>query len=116
MHFVGELALLYSWYTCRGNNFFSHKHCAVYKIYPQSETPQLTLISYLPIGPRVQPPVFLLHNRVVWYTLYDDRIVFRVWDYELNHSISFSTEMDVEGFDYYLEVFIPIFSKFLLMF
>ena len=69
-------------------------HWFVYEIYPQSETPQLTQVAHLN-GPL---PVFiethLLPNKIVWYKGYGDRLVFMVWDYRLNHSTTFSADIN----------------------
>ena len=85
---------------------FRYKNCSVYEIYPQSETPHLTQIAYLNFDPSKDPPAHLLPATVVWYGFYEDnRIVFRVWDYRLNHSISFSVDVDVDIFERNLEVY-----------
>ena len=71
------------------NSFCSGGPCHVYEIHPRSETPQFTLIR------ATHPPFYkngarLLPNKVVWYSIHRCRTVFVVWDYRLNHSISFS--------------------------
>ena len=90
------------------NSFFSHQNCYVYEIYPQSKTPHLTQIAYLDFNDRSKySPAYLLPGTVVWYSFYENRIVFRVWDYRLNHSISFSVDVtvDVDGIESDLEVY-----------
>jgi hypothetical protein len=85
--------------------FVFRETCSVYEIYPQSETPRLTRIAHLVV---FDPPMwaFLLPRTVIWCYSVMDRIVLRVWDYRLNHSISFSVV--VNNFDYKPEVyFIP---------
>ena len=70
-------------------------YCSVYEIYPQSESPHLTKIAHLDFSPTKDPPVHLLPETVIWFAFYPDkRIVFKVWDYRLNHSISFSVDVD----------------------
>jgi hypothetical protein len=73
-------------------NSFFRKKCSVYEIYPQSETPYLTQIARLDHGPSGNSPVHLLPGTVIWYKLCENRTIFRVWDYQLNHSISFSVD------------------------
>ena len=63
--------------------------CSVYEIYPQSETPQLIQIAHLDFDPSMDPPARLLPDKVIWYGFYEDKMVFRVWDFRVNHSISF---------------------------
>ena len=92
------------------NLFFRYEDCSVYEIYPQSETPHLTKIAHLDFDPAKDPPAHLLPGIVIWYGFYEDRIVFRVWDYRLNHSISFSVDIDVDKFERNLEVYF-ILSK-----
>ena len=86
------------------NSFFSCQNCSVYEIYPQSEMPHLTKIAHLEFDSINYSPVHLLPGTVIWFDLNDDMIVFRVWDYRLNHSISFSVDIDVYKFDRNLEV------------
>ena len=86
------------------SKFVFRETCSVYEIYPQSETPRLTRIAHLVV---FDPPLcaFLLPGTVIWCYSVMDRIVLRVWDYRLNHSIGFSV---VDNFDYNPEVyFIP---------
>jgi hypothetical protein len=90
------------------NSFLRDENCSVYEIYPESETPHLTKIGHL--DPCMDPRAFLLPGTVVWYGFYRDRIVFRVWDYQLNHSISFSVDVDVQKFGFDIEVYF-IFPK-----
>jgi len=66
--------------------------CHVYEIYPQSETPQLIQIAQLDFDPSTVAEAHLLPDKVIWSRFCDDRIVFTIWDFRLNHSISFSTE------------------------
>ena len=56
--------------------------------------------------------MLVLPGTVIWYGYYEDGIVFRVWDYRLDHSIlvSFSIDVDVNKFERKLEVFF-ILSK-----
>ena len=90
------------------NSFFRFD-CSVYEIYPQSEIPHLTQVAHLDFNPTKVPSARLLPDTVIWYGSYEYRVVFRVWDYRMNYSISFS--VDVE-FDCNLEVHI-IHSKVL---
>ena len=92
------------------NWFLRYIGCSVYEIYPQNETPHLNQIAHLGFDPSKDPLAQLLPGTVIWSGLYEDRIVFRVWDYRLNHSISFSVDVDVEKFDFDVEVYF-IFSK-----
>ena len=78
------------------NLFFRCKNCSVYEIYPQSEMPHLTKIAHLDFDPTKYSPAHLLPGMVIWYGFYYDMMVFRVWDYRLNHSISFSVDIDVD--------------------
>ena len=89
------------------NLFFRYtgQNCSIYEIYPESETPNLTQIAHLDLDPSKSPGVCLLPGTVIWHDLYRDRIVFRVWDYRLNHSISFSVDVDVDNFDFDLKVY-----------
>ena len=91
------------------NLFLRCDICSVYEIYPQSETPHLTQIAHLGFDSRVFLTL-LTPGIVIWYRFYEDRIVFRVWDYRLNHSISFSVDVDVEKFEFNIEVYF-ILSK-----
>ena len=81
------------------NSFFRYENCSVYEIYPQSETPHLTQIAHLDFDHFENPSFYLLPGTVIWYRFYADRIVFRVWDYRLNHSINFSVDVDVDKFE-----------------
>ena len=81
--------------VCVVNLFSRHENCSLYEIYPQNETPHLTQIAHLDFDPSMDPRACLLPDTVIWYGFYSDRIVFRVWDYRLNHSISFSVDTDV---------------------
>jgi hypothetical protein len=94
------------------NSFFRYfNNCFVYEIYPQSETPHLTQIAHLVFGPtRDYSRAHLLPGTVIWCDFDDDGIIFRVWDYRLNHSRSFSVDVDVEKFKFNVEVYF-ILSK-----
>ena len=64
--------------------------CSVYEIYPQNETPRLTQIAHLDFVPHTK--TFLLPGTVIWGDCSMERMIFRIWDYRLNHSISFVVE------------------------
>ena len=93
------------------NLFFRNANFSIYEIYPESETPHLTEIAnfYTDLNNVPQPLTYLLPGTVIWYEFYEDRIVFIVWDYQLNHSTSFSVDIDV---DFGLKVYF-IFSNVL---
>ena len=56
--------------------------------------------------------VFLLPGTVIWRdAYYRDRIVFRVWDYRLNHSISFSAAVDADNFNFKRDIEVFKFFK-----
>jgi len=76
----------------------NEKSCSVYEIYPQSKTPHVTQIAHLDFNTSEVPLADLLPGVVIWYSFYRDRIVFRVWDYRLNHSISFSANVSTGKF------------------
>ena len=80
---------------------FFRSHCSVYEIYPQSETPHITLIAHLGLDPSNDPQVHLLPDTLIWFGFNEDRdhIVFRVWDYRLNHSISFTVDVSDSDYD-----------------
>ena len=80
--------------------------CSVYEIHPRSETPRLTRIAHLV---DFDPPiyVYLLLGTVIWRYSVMDRIVIKVWDYQLNHSVTF---VIVNNFGYQREVYF-ILSK-----
>ncbi|KAF8802153.1 hypothetical protein BYT27DRAFT_6771427 [Phlegmacium glaucopus] len=82
--------------------FSSHTGCSVYEVYPQSETPQLTQIAHLDFDSSKDPPAYLLPDRVIWSAFYEDMIVFRVWDFRENYSISFSADVDAKRLGYNL--------------
>ena len=85
--------------------FIYRTHCSVYEIYPQSEKPHLTQIARLDFDPPVHcRAAYLLPSTVIWRVFHLDRIIFRVWDYRLNHSICFSVDVNVEKFEYNLDV------------
>ena len=77
----------------------------VYEIYPQSETPHLTQIAHHDFDPSMDPQLeaCLLPDSVIWYEFHIDRdwIVFRVWNYRLNHSTCFSVDVDFDNFEVY---------------
>ena len=84
---------------------YTHENCTIFEIYPEDETPNLTQIAHIDLDPNKVHRVCLLPGIVIWHSLYKDRIVFRVWDYQLNHSISFSVDVDVEKFHFGLKVY-----------
>ena len=88
------------------DEFVFRETCSVYEIYPRSETPRLTRIAHLV---DFDPPisVHLLLGTVIWRYSVMDRIVLMVWDYQLNHSITF---VIANLFDYQCEVYF-ILSK-----
>jgi hypothetical protein len=94
------------------NLFFRYANCSVYEIYPESEMPHLTQVAHLQndFDPSNRISTHLLPGTVIWFSFYRDRIVFRVWDYRLNHSISFSVDVDVEKYEFDFEVYF-ILSK-----
>jgi hypothetical protein len=51
---------------------------------------------------------------VVWYSVYSDRMVFWVWDYRLNHSISFSVDVELKDSNIFPEVYLKSFVEFRL--
>ena len=77
------------------NLFFRYRDCSVYEIYPESEAPHLIKIAHLDFATHYSTRL-LLPGTVIWFTFYEDRIVFRVWDYQLNHSVNFSADVDVD--------------------
>jgi hypothetical protein len=84
---------------------FFRKNCSVYEIYPQTETPRLTLIARLDFGPDWHFPAHLLPGTVIWFgayhfAAYGDKTFFMVWDYRLNHSISFFVDVDILHFGF----------------
>ena len=87
-------------------NSYFREHCSIYEIYPQSETPRLIQIAHLDIDPsRRDRPAYLLPGTVIWHNFHGDKVNFMVWDYRLNHSIKFSVDVDVQIFQFYLEVY-----------
>ena len=77
-------------------NLFFRRDFSVYEIYPQSETPHLTKIARLVLENCILSDygdLYVLPETVIWYWFYDDKIVFWVWDYRLNHSISFTIDV-----------------------
>jgi hypothetical protein len=46
----------------------------------------------------------------IWYIFFGDRIVFRVWDYRQNTSISFSVDLELNNMENYPEVYFLIFG------
>ena len=86
------------------NLSFRNAYCSVYEINPQMETPHLTKIAHLDFANNFS--VLLLPGKVIWYNsnFYENRIIFRVWDYQLNHSICFSVDFDFNKFEFNIEV------------
>ena len=80
------------------NSFFRLENCTVYEIYPRSDTHYLTQIALLDFDATMD--LYLLSANVIWYYIYVNRIVFRVWNYRLplSHSISFSVQADINIF------------------
>jgi hypothetical protein len=91
------------------NSFCRFEGCSVFDIYPEDET-HLTEIAYLDIDSINDLPGYLLPDKVIWFKCLKDRIVFRVWDYRLDHSLIFSVDVDVENLGFDLEVYF-ILSK-----
>ena len=91
------------------NSVSRYVDCSVYEFYPQSETPHLTKIAHLDFNPSEDPAYLLLPDIVIWY-FFHDNCVFWIWDYRLNHSISFSVDVDVVNSNIVLKVYF-IFSK-----
>ena len=87
------------------NSVFRYAYCSVYEIYPQSETPHLTKIADLDSDSSEGPADVLLPDIVIWYSFLDDWVVFWIWDYRLNHSVSFSVDVDVLNSDIDSEVY-----------
>lgn len=89
------------------NLFFRYHMCTIYEIYPRSTHCSLSKIAHLgyDISTGLRNCVIPNTVAVVWYNFYKDRIVFWVWDYRLNHSISFSVHVELEDFDVYPEVY-----------
>ena len=86
---------------------FFRDTCSVYEIYPQSEAPGLTRIAHLDFDRPHLGRTYVLPETVIWHYCFIDGSDFRVWDYRLNHSISFSV---VEYLDSEPEVYF-ILSK-----
>ena len=63
----------------------------IYEIYPQSETPQLTKIALIDNTHLDVVDGYLLPDKLIWFNLDTDKIIFRVWDYRLNASVSFTS-------------------------
>jgi hypothetical protein len=97
-----------------GGFFSRYFDCFVHEIYPDSETPHLTQVAHLDLYPSDEFRAHLLPGTVILYDIFEDRIVFIVWDYRLNHSISFSVDVDVKKFGFDLGVHF-ILSKSLKM-
>ena len=98
------------------NLSFRNMKYAIYEIYPENETPRLTQIAHLDrIELDPNPHFFkLLPGIVIWYRFHNDRIVFEVWDYLLNHSIKIFVDVDANKFGFEFEVY-SFFSKVLKM-
>ncbi|KAF8805098.1 hypothetical protein BYT27DRAFT_7193348 [Phlegmacium glaucopus] len=75
-----------------------------YEIYPQSETPQLTQIAYLDFAQSRPRYRYIFSDNIIWYAVLPNEIIFRVWDYRLNASVSFTVEVDVAKVDYSMQV------------
>jgi len=89
--------------------FFRYEDYYVYEIYPQSETPQLIQIAHLNFDFDFDSSIdwagtYLLHDKVIWYAFYQDRVVFRVCDFRVSHSISFSSAIDINRLAHSVEV------------
>ena len=67
---------------------FFRRTCSLYEIYPQSEIPRLTRIAHLDFDHTIK--AYLLPGIVIWRDCVFGRSIFRVWDYRLDHSTSFS--------------------------
>ena len=91
-------------------------NCSVYEIYPKSETPHLTQVAHLDFEPPedFEPPgdfgALLLPGTVIWNGFCDDMMVFKVWDYRLNHSISFYVDVQVDISALDLKVYFILFK------
>ena len=85
------------------------QYFTIYEFYPESETPTLTQVAHLDLNRSKISGVCLLPGTVIWNIIYSDGIVFRVWDYRLNHSISFS--VDVENLHFELKVYFIFIPK-----
>ena len=88
---------------------FGKNSWSVYEIYPQSDMPHLTQIAHLDF--ECIDNLYLLPGKVIWYDKSPERIVFRIWDYRVNHSTSFSVDIaySVDAFQCRLEVhFTPL--------
>ena len=88
--------------------FSRYLNWSVHEIYPESETPHLTQIAHLDglvLDTPNDPPAYLLPVTVIWFDFRENSIVFIVWDYRLNHSTSFSVDVDVKKFEFDLEVY-----------
>jgi hypothetical protein len=83
------------------NSYFYRKNCSVYEIYPQNETPHLNQIAHLDLNRDFLEDQYLLPGTVLWFICYANSIVFIVWDYRLNHSSSFSVDVDNAGLQRY---------------
>jgi hypothetical protein len=71
------------------NSFYYYRNaCSIYEIYPLSETPRLSQIAHINFDNHFT--AHLLPDTIIWRFAFRDRIVLRVWDYRLNHSIIFS--------------------------
>jgi hypothetical protein len=53
----------------------------------------------------------VLPNKVVWCERHGDRIIFRVWDYQLNHSINFTADFEIEKLGYGIQVNLNLFKS-----
>ena len=91
-------------YLSMVNPSFRNEYCSVYEIYPQMETPHLTKIAHLDFL-NTSSAHLLLPGKVIWFDFYETKIVFRVWHYQLNHSICFSFVIDFDKFEVYFILF-----------
>ena len=96
------------------NPFLRYESCTLYEIYPQSETPHLTQIAHIDFDKEEDRPstlfFSLLPGTMIWHNFYGDGIVFRIWDYRLNHSINFSVDIHVIALEHDIKV-ISFLSK-----
>jgi len=81
-------------------NIYIRRNCSVYEIYPQSDTTHLIKIAHLDFfsAKDSHAHLKLLPGTAIWHYSYKDRIVFKVWEYRLNHSVCFSVDIDNERY------------------
>ena len=92
--FEWALPVIYLGYLRMVTLLYSILHVSVYEIYPQSKTPQLTQVAHLNCPVPLSSDPHLLPNKIVWHGFYQNRIIFTVWDYRLNHSTTFSADVN----------------------